>query len=248
MTKNNEQLSLSEEDLLARGFIYKFISFAYRYPEESIINCLREMWTPAGKTIADFPRLFPIFKLMDKEFNKDVPDNLENEFVILFGHTAQGNCPPFEIEYGESNEDIQKPHELSDIAAFYRAAGLKPSENGHERVDFISVELEFANYLYFKQAFAAEKNDAKLIEACVDLQRKFMKDHLARWTPAFTQMVMKHSKDGFYGLLAKLTHDLISMCCNEIGVKPGSEKLVIRIPIDLNKECEGCSMPQNEPI
>ncbi len=236
----DENYSL-EEALLTRSFIYKFMSFAYRYPDESIVNCLSELWVQAEITLSDFPDLFKLFELLGDEFDGRASGKLENEYIGLFGHTAQGNCPPFEIEYGEGDDGLQKPHELSDIAAFYRAAGLVHSPGSHEREDFISIELEFMNFLYFKQYSALEKGDMELVTICVDLQKKFLKDHLARWLPAFSNTILKHSENGFYGVLAKLTNQFVAMCCNELGIEPGSEGLRIRVSIENPDDCNNCS-------
>lgn len=233
---------LTEEDLLARSLIYRFLSFAFRYPDNSILDSLQELWIGVEMAISEFPGMYPTFQLLEQKFNASPYDKLENEYIALFGHSAQGNCPPFEIEYGENGEDIQKPHKLSDIAAFYKAAGLKPSIRSHERVDFVAIELEFMNFLLFKQAFAEEKNETLLIDTSIDMQKKFLHDHLARWIPAFTRRVIAHSKDGFYGTLSKLTLQFVLKNCKELGVESGSKTLNIRVPIDLHENCMECSL------
>jgi len=244
-TTLQNEANMSDEDLLTRSFIYKFLSFAYRYPEDGIKKCLQELWADTEITISVFPELHTIFKLLEEKFADGLQEKLEDEYIVLFGHTAQGTCPPFEIEYGESDEGLQKPHELSDIASFYSVAGLKNSVNSHDREDFISTELEFMNYLYFKQVYANEKNDLKLVESAVELQKKFLKYHLGRWTPAFCSIVEQHSQGGFYGTLAKLTRRFVVMCCEELGVAFGSEKLRIRTPIEKPEDCQNCSFSDN---
>lgn len=237
--------ALAEEDLLTRSFIYKFLASAFRYPEKETYNCLKELWENAENTISEFLELVPIFKQLTEKFKDCSLEQLENQYISLFGHTAQGTCPPFEIEYGESNEQLQKPHELSDIAAFYRASGIKQSAKSNDREDFIAVELEFMYFIYYKQSYAKENNDLKLVESCIDLKSKFLKDHLARWIPAFSNTIKQNADDSFYGVLAKLTNDFVLMCCKETGVKSGSEKLRIRKPIEKPEDCQSCSFAEN---
>lgn len=238
----------SDEGSLARSVIYKFLSYAYRYPDEANQKCLHDLWKGADSALSEFQSLYLLLQTLRKNFNDSSRTQIEDEYIALFGHSAQGNCPLFEIEYGEIGEDIQKPHELSDIAAFYRAAGLKRSDRSHERVDFVATEMEFMNFLFFKQAYAEDNNNNRLIEDCRGLQRRFLQDHLARWMPAFTRRIMRYSTDGFYGVLARLTLQFIVKNCAELGVEPGSEKLRIRVSIDAVEDCLDCSPPKNVTI
>ncbi|MGR3318394.1 MAG: TorD/DmsD family molecular chaperone [Candidatus Anammoxibacter sp.] len=231
----------SEEGSLSRSVIYKFYSFAYRYPDEANHECLQVLWKGMDSALFEFPSLLPLMQSLEFCFSNSSCDQIEDEYISLFGHSAQGNCPPFEIEYGESGEDIQKPHELSDIAAFYRAAGLKDSDRSSDRVDFVATELEFMHFLFFKQSYAEEKCEDELIKSCTTMQRKFLQDHLARWIPAFTRRIMQYSKDGFYGVLANMTLLFVLQNCAELGVRQGAEKLSIRMPIEVPEDCMDCS-------
>ncbi|MGR3221071.1 MAG: TorD/DmsD family molecular chaperone [Candidatus Anammoxibacter sp.] len=236
----------SEEGYLSRSVIYKFYSFAYRYPDEANNECLQGLWEGMDSALFAFPSLLPLMQSLEFCFSNSSRDWIEDEYISLFGHSAQGNCPPFEIEYGEGGEDIRKPHELSDIAAFYRAAGLKHSDRSSDRVDFVAIELEFMSFLFSKQSYAAEKSEEALIKSCTTMQRKFLQDHLARWLPAFTRRIMQYSKDGFYGVLANMTLLFILQNCEELGVRLGSEKLSIRMPIEVPEGCMDCTVSEKE--
>lgn len=247
---SNQESSLqdqnAEESSLVRSVIYKFISYAYRYPDESNHQCLKDLWEGVISATSESQSLSKMLDELEECFNSRSREQIEDEYIVLFGHSAQGNCPPFEIEYGESGEEIQKPHELSDIAAFYRAAGLQYSERAIDRVDFVATELEFMNFLYFKRAYAEEKREKPLIDSCNEMQRKFLQDHLARWIPAFTRRIMQYSNDGFYGVLAKLSLHFILKNCEELGVEPGSEMLRIRVPLQMSGDCKDCSSSMKE--
>ena len=178
LTDNNPKTATripnSEESFLSRSVIYKFFSYAYRYPDEANHGCLKSLWEGMDSALSEFPFLLPLLQSLEFCFNHNTRDQIEDEYIALFGHSAQGNCPPFEIEYGENGEDIQKPHELSDIAAFYRAGGLKYSDRSTDRVDFVATELEFMNFLFFKLSYAEENGEEELVEACTTMQRKFL--------------------------------------------------------------------------
>lgn len=233
----------AEESSLARSAIYKFLSYSYRYPDGKNQKCLKDLFKGIEIALYEFPSLKKLYLALYDSFNENAQDQMEDEYIVLFGHSAQGNCPPFEIEYGESREDIQKPHDLSDIAAFYYAAGLKYSERSRDRVDFVSTELEFMHFLYFKQAYAEEKGEKELIKICNDMQFKFLRDHLARWIPAFTRRIMQYARkeNGFYGTLARITLKTVLISCKELGVEAGSEKLRVCAPMEVSQNCMNCS-------
>ena len=231
---------IMEESSLARSVIYKFFSFAYRYPDEVNIKCLDGLWGGMDSAVSEFRLLVPMLQRLQGDFALNLRPKIEDEYVALFGHTAQGSCPPFELEYSDGDNDIKKPHELSDIAAFYRAAGLKLSGRAKERVDFVSIEMEFMNFLCFKQSFAEEKSNSGLVDACKALQAKFLQDHLARWMPAFTRRVMECSKE-FYGNLAQLTLQFVLDECAKLKVESGSSELMVCVQIELPESCNDCS-------
>ena len=233
--------SIMEESSLARSVIYKFFSYAYRYPDEANIKCLDGLWEGMDSAVSVFKSLAPLLQRLKEHFDISLSPKIEDEYVVLFGHTAQGSCPPFELEYGDGGNDIKKPHELSDISAFYRAAGLKLSGRAKERVDFVAIEMEFMNFLCFKQSFAEEKNDSGLVDSCNVLQAKFLKDHLARWMPAFTRRVMECSKE-FYGNLAQLTLQFVLDECAKLKVESGSSELMVCVQTELPEACNDCSL------
>ena len=238
------------ESSLARSALYKFLSYSYRYPDVENQRCLQDLFKGIEIALHEFPPLKKLYLVLYDSFKDNEQDQMEDEYIVLFGHSAQGNCPPFEIEYGESREDIQKPHDLSDIAAFYSAAGLKYSERSRDRVDFVSTELEFMHFLYLKKAYAEEKCEKELIKMCDDMQSKFLQDHLARWIPAFTRRIMQYAKkeNGFYGTLASLTLEVILLSCKELGAEAGSEKLRVCAPMEVSQNCMNCSVSQNETV
>ena len=147
----------------------------------------------------------------------------------LFGHTARGVVPPYETEYGE--ESIFQPmHEMSDLAAFYRAFGLEVAPTAHERIDHVSCESEFLLFLCRKEAYALEQNDVAMLDATRQATRVFLKNHLGRWAPAFGRKLAREDQEGFFGALGLLTADFISSECTAAGVPAGPEFLRLRSP------------------
>jgi DMSO reductase family type II enzyme chaperone len=174
----------------------------------------------------------------------------ESDYITCFGHTVRGDCPMNEIEYGDIKADpLFQPHRLADLGAFYAAFGLEIGQDAAERQDHISIELEFMSVLAAKEAYALEHqfDDAQLL-LVRDAQKKFLCEHLGRWTPAFTRRLSRMAGDGALGALADFTREFISADCVRLNVTPGSEDLLLR-PIDDSLEtlCASCGITSLPP-
>ena len=145
----------------------------------------------------------------------------------LFGHTARGEVPAYETEYG--NEAIfQQPQELGDLAGFLAAFGLALRPEVRERIDHVSCECEFLAFLAYKEAYALDRDDAAMRDATERAAALFLRDHLARLVPAFTRRVARADADGFYHALATLLLAVVTYDCRRLGVPLGPDGLGLR--------------------
>jgi len=156
-------------------------------------------------------------------------DALGAAYGRLFGHTARGLVPPYETEYG-ADSVFQPMHEMSDLAAFYRAFGLRLAPDAGERPDHVSCECEFLAFLARKEAYALERDDAPMRDATRQAERRFLRDHLGRWAPAFGRMLARHDPGGFFGALGALSAEVVALECARVGVSAGPELLRLRSP------------------
>lgn len=181
-----------------------------------------------------------------------VPEQLDaftSDYVAAFGHAARGSCPLNEIEYGDLKADpLFQPHRLADLSAFYRAFALEVTEDATERHDHICMELEFMSVLAAKEAYALEhQSDEEQLSQCREAQKKFLREHLGRWTPAFTRRLARAVGDGALGVLAKFTQEFLATDCQRFGVTPGSEDLLLR-PVDESESlCASCGIRNLPP-
>src|SRR5262249_508591 len=120
------------------------------------------------------------------------PDRLGAEFDRAFGvGTARGG-PPFETEYHVNADPFFRAQQMADVAGFYRAFGLQPSQAWPERPDHLAFELEFMAFLLLKKRLAAMVADldpkaAAHAAVCAEAEQSFFRDHLAWWLPAFAR-------------------------------------------------------------
>jgi DMSO reductase family type II enzyme chaperone len=241
---------------IARSSFYRLLAQAYEDPTHEGWNALasadcRQCFESAAGTLAiAAPALAESARGFLGHLKPEAFESFLTAYLAAFGHAARGRCPLNEIEYGELKADpLFQPHRLADLAAFYKAFGLQVADDAGERQDHLCLELEFMCVLAAKEAYALEHQlDPEDLSMCRESQRKFLREHLSRWTPAFTRRLARLSKDTPLGALANLTGAFIEAECARFGITPGSEDLLLR-PVDAAAEsaCASCGPTQTAP-
>jgi len=106
-----------------------------------------------------------------------------------------GPPPPNEMVWSKTASDYSV---LQTIARTYREAGLEPSSDVKERVDYIGVELAFLQELAQKEAQAWESGEYDSAILWLDSERDFITDHLAQWVPFYIERAFDYVKTDFY--------------------------------------------------
>jgi DMSO reductase family type II enzyme chaperone len=241
---------------MARSFLYRFLAQAYQDPAEqdwarlTTVN-VGEMLESATRTLsATRPRLAQTAAALHAQLLPERFDSFLEAYLAAFGHAARGRCPLNEIEYGDIKADpLFQPHRLADLAAFYRAFGLEVADDADERHDHICLELEFMCVLAAKEAYALEHQlDSEVLTLCRDAQKRFLREHLGRWTPAFARRLARMAAGNPLGCLADFTGAFVEAECERFNVPVGSEDLLLR-PVDEAAEsmCNSCGLTQLPP-
>jgi len=225
---------------LCRSLLYQALSLGFLPPTEQTCDRLGRKSSTAALAEAalvldDQAGTCLAVKTRALSAPKDATDAdaLVLSYRILFGHTAQGPVPPYETEYGE-DEIFQKPQEMSDIAGFMSAFGLKLDPGARERFDHIACELEFAAFLARKEAHAVETGDEAMLGETRKAMRLFLKDHLGRFVPSFADRMRREVPLGFYGALADLCQALVESDCRRYKAPLGPAALRLKLPIEDN--------------
>lgn len=239
---------LRKEQAVARAFIYRFLAKSFEDPTREGWEWLCSLDTQAAwgaATAALALTDIPLVMIKREEF-----DSFHAAYLAAFGHAARGACPLNEIEYGDIKADpLFQPHRLADLAAFYRAFGLELAADAGERHDHICLELEFMCVLAAKEAYALDQQlDDTLKAQCLDAQRKFLREHLGRWTPAFCRRLAGATSEPCLRVLSEFTRLFIEAECSRFDVRPGSEDLLLR-PVDDAAEsmCGACGLSPLPP-
>ncbi|MCC7292139.1 MAG: molecular chaperone TorD family protein [Phycisphaerales bacterium] len=240
-----------------RGAVYALLANVFRYPDEDLCKLLDDplRWVYVRKTAADLDAsLSRLIGELEDAFTsicaadqpQDALDRLREDFQRLFGHTAHGRCPSYEMEYGKQ-DIVQQSPQLADISGFYNAFGLQLADATSERIDHVSVECEFMAILGTRAAEAVRRGFAAGAEVVADAEREFLTEHLGRWAPSFARRVIEADGRSFYGAAAGLLLSFLEGECRRVQAPTGPSFLEV-CPRDPEKDVEfSCGIEENVP-
>jgi len=235
---------------LARSLIYGRLAAAFRYPSaEGLHPALfsGESFACAAEVLDAPADIGALLERVRDRLEAATPDEIEARYVELFGHTVRGACPPYETEYGETRGATHVPHDLSRLATFYGAFGLRASQQSHERVDHVASECEFMQFLAYKQAAAEEAGDDRLVEATEKAEHVFLSAHLGRWALAFYRRVADCDPGGVYEAIARLGVAFVKADCERVGADAGSDRLRLITRSETRDDVFDCGTPDECP-
>jgi len=194
---------------VARACVYQLLSQSLIYPDDDVVTEMIETDLPQAREAMEFlpADIGPELAAFGDQLTNISKPELKSLHGHVFSHVVSADCPPCEAFY-TAKEIFQETTELADIAGFFKAFGLTLAEN--ERVDHISVELEFMHFLTYKEAYAQTHHDPAKARFCRDTQRKFIRDHLGRWATHFARLLDQMADGGYYSSLASLLEKFIS--------------------------------------
>jgi TorA maturation chaperone TorD len=150
-------------------------------------------------------------------------DRLVAAYRRVFGHTPGGPCPLYELSWLKAG-DFAAEQELADIGGFYRAFGVCLATSARERVDHVSIELEFLAYLAHLEAEADGEGREELADVAREAQRSFLRDHLGRWAPIFFERMEASSAEAFLEQAARFARRELDRLFGELDVHPAVHK------------------------
>jgi DMSO reductase family type II enzyme chaperone len=229
---------------LARSVVYHFVSRAFSYPDAALVELLQSRLSDTENrlfSLDDQPSLKALGALKPIVMSFS-PDELESEYVQAFGHTISKECPPYEAEY-EQAHIFQKTQNLADIAGFYKAFGLEVGPSFKDRLDHVTVELEFMQFLCLKEAYALDKGHTEeQLAICREAQGKFLGEHLGLWAFGFAQRLEKKATGRLYELMAQLLTAFLTFEMRSFGLEPGEvgDPDLVEPPEEQTPGCEVC--------
>lgn len=206
----------------ARGQVYSFLALAFSRPDGTQLAALKREHNllPNSLQVLEDRSSRRAVSRLRRSIASLTAASLEDAHVRCFGHAVSKDTPPYEAEYGQAHI-FQKTQTLADIAGFYRAFGLEMAAGSHERVDHISVELEFMHFLCLKETHAlANHHPEARIAVCREAQAKFLRDHLCRWALGFARRLRASAGGTLYDGLSELLESFLAGKLRALGLQP----------------------------
>ncbi len=196
-----------------RAIVYELLAHAFGEPEREFFEFLKD--GEFSLHIIDALTFHPCLKegviTLVREIKKEtqgleIEDLRENYELIA---SREKNL----LYEGNYHHLFNAFEEMADIAGFYRAFGANFSG---DRPDHICFELEFMRLLCLLESKALLQNEHERAEICISSQKKFLSEHLGRWTE---DLMKKTVGIPFYGRLCEILERWIEMELELLSVK-----------------------------
>lgn len=236
-----------KEIALARADVYGLLSAAFIYPGKEEMESLHELATDIEDSINILP--FDIkeeYQAFSSAIAEADLEATQPEYTELF--LTRMFCPPTETIYGKHS--FNTPNILGDISGYYKAFGFTLAEKAHVPHDYIGVEFEFMSFLELKIAYALEEGNEENLEICMAAKKRFLADHVGRWTWLFGANLTERSKEEYFKSLGKLICKFMDGELECYGIKVDIEGIE-QLPQDSGEmECPAVSgeTPEEEPM
>jgi len=135
-------------------------------------------------------------------------EELAAEFAALFLGPG-GHISPHESVQKEGGSGHLWGPETSDVINFIEAAGYEYKNQYSGIPDHISVEFEFMKEIASKEAKAWQYEDFQNAAKYLDIERQFMRRHLAAWAILFCNKVVMRAEHPFYSEFAKVAAEFL---------------------------------------
>jgi len=197
-----------------RSNIYGFLSSMFR--EEITVERLRQIKGPAIKEVlSEMGIKYEIFSKKDQD---ELLEDLAVEYARLFLGPDK-HISPHEAVHHQRDDGDWGTHwggSTVDVKKFIETTGLEYKQEYSGMPDHISVELDFMKEAAGREAQAIEEKDWEGALYCQKMEKKFICGHLIKWIPTFCDKIISQAEISFYGDLADVTKDFITLESEEI--------------------------------
>lgn len=187
-----------------RSRVYSLLSRIYgSEPTQEFLEGLRN------------PQLSEALAAIGLEFRQDfenrILEELADELAVEYARLFIGpgkHIYPYESAY---NCGKAGPHSDAGtrVKNIIESLGLQYRADFRDNPDHISVELELMARIAAEEAGAWDKDEFKKAAAFLELEERFVNEHLIKWVPEFAEKVIEAAVLSFYRETAELTREYI---------------------------------------
>jgi TorA maturation chaperone TorD len=212
----------------ARGNIYKLLSQIYLYePSKELIKglCEAKFLCYLSNVSSEYLQACKILE----DFLKTLKGNGEyksvrQEYMNLFVVPSRQYVRPYESVYRDKQFGSDKASGLvmgestTAVKRFYTQAGVKISPIYTNLPDHFGLELQFMHLLCMRESEAWKQREKDKSFQYLELQRLFLKDHLAQWSNEVCTEIVRLAKRDFYKAIAEITKRYVAQDCAEVDL------------------------------
>lgn len=220
-TQQDEASDIDWETALVRAAIYGLITRSLLYPTTDTQISVREEIAPLLRGLSSSsPQLDELIAEVLDSSDFDI-EELRAAHGRVFTHIENQDCPAHESAYSPGDV-FRRADVMADVAAFYRAHGLKAGGLRRERADHITTELDFLSFLARKEAYAIKNLGPDEIDECRRSQQHFLRDHVGCWLPGFAARLQIVADHRFFVATGSLLSTWLEVDLAWLGVEPAT--------------------------
>lgn len=201
-----------------RFTVYSLLANGFMFPTDSRMEVIRSTLLPAISTLDLGSDLNSSALAVITSLPSDL-DAFRRHYMELFPPIASQDAPGYETGY-RGDGVFQQTAIMADIGGFYRAHGLRAGGQERERLDHITVELEFMAVVAKKEVLALRAGDTENASICRETATGFLTDHLGCWGRSFGLRASSVSSSHWYSALGDLLTLWIETDLEILGVEP----------------------------
>ncbi len=198
-----------------RSDIYGLLSMVYG--QEITSDLLQQIKSPQFMEAFSVLEVKGIDDLMQKP-EAELIEDLAVEYTHLFLGPGKHISPHESVHHQREDGQWGKLWGAStvEVKRFIEATGLSYNEEFRGLPDHISVEAEFMQQLTLREE-KAWKEDPGQAQACRQVEKRFIEEHLICWVPSFCEKVIEETESPFYHAMAALTRSFIELEMEEMN-------------------------------
>lgn len=198
-----------------RSKVYGLLTTVYREdPNPALLRQFKDARFRAALSSLGVDLEDKFFSLSEEELIED----LAVEYARLFVGPGKHISPHESVHLkNEEGGGLLWGEATAKVKKFIESAGFEYKSDYCEIPDHIAVELEFMQGVTERECRAWNEKDNDEVFSCLETEKKFIEEHLARWVPLFCEEIISYAELPFYREMGKLTKRFIEFEKEEIG-------------------------------
>ena len=194
---------------IARENLSRLLAACYYQPgpefaEEKVFDSMLDAATRLH------PQLAAPAKRLGEDYAAEGAEALLLDYTRLFLGPNHIVAKPYGSIWLEGQNSVMGESTMA-VLKLYEEGGFDMSEDFREVPDHIAVELEFLYLLIYRENEAQRNGESEALQAKTALRKRFLDEHLGRWTGPFTSAVKDGAQSSYYRQLAELTGRFIDI-------------------------------------